>query len=193
MSHRLQIVLPDPVALQLHELAAGADTPPSTLAGQMVRNGVALAAKDGKVRPLRPAPVLVGGKGSERAPWLEPYGGDPNWRQEMWGAIVALHGRYPRHLAALNDKWWTDDSQTETLSALAVWRAELEDAGQDPREELAFQNQLADYTQALRQQGGGVTKAWNLRCAPRRVGRGIRPRCSHGQAVFVSASCPAPG
>ena len=76
MSQRLQIVLPDPVALQLHELAAGADTPPSTLAGQMVRDGVALAAKDGKVRPLRPAPVLVGGKGSDRAPWLEPYGGD---------------------------------------------------------------------------------------------------------------------
>jgi hypothetical protein len=83
MSQRLQIVLPDPVATQLHELAAGADTPPSTLAGQMVRNGVALAAKDGKVRPLRPAPVLVGGKGSERAPWLEPYGGDPEWRQQM--------------------------------------------------------------------------------------------------------------
>ena len=80
MSHKLQIVLPDPVALQLQELAAGADTPPSTLAGQIVRNGVALAAKDGKVRPLRPAPVLVGGKGSERAPWLEPYGGDANWR-----------------------------------------------------------------------------------------------------------------
>ena len=34
MSQRLQIVLPDPVATQLHELAAGADTPPSTLAGQ---------------------------------------------------------------------------------------------------------------------------------------------------------------
>jgi hypothetical protein len=32
--------------------------------------------------------------------------------------------------------------------------------GQDPRDELAFQNQLADYAQLLRQQGGGVTKAW---------------------------------
>jgi hypothetical protein len=166
MSQRLQIVLPDPVALQLHELAAGADQRPSTLAGQMVRNGVALAAKDGKVRPLRPAPVLVGGEGSERAPWLEPYGGDPNWRQEMWGAIVALHGRYPRHLEALKDKWWTDDSQTETLCALAIWRAELDDTGQDPREELAFQNQLADYAQALRQQGGGVTKAWKPGAPP---------------------------
>jgi hypothetical protein len=166
MSHKLQVVLPDPVAAQLQELAAGADQPPSTLAGQIVRNGVAQAAKDGKVRPLRPAPVLVGGKGSERAPWLEPYGGDPNWRREMWGAIVALHGRYPRHLEALKDQWWTDDSQTETLSALAVWRAELDDTGQDPREELAFQNQLADYAQLLRQQGGGVTKAWKPGAPP---------------------------
>jgi hypothetical protein len=54
MSQRIQIVLPDPVAQQLRELAAGADTPPSTLAAQIVSGGVALAAKDGKVRPLRP-------------------------------------------------------------------------------------------------------------------------------------------
>jgi len=60
MSQRRQIVLPDPVDLQLRELAASADTPPSTLAAQMVQAGIALAAKDGKVRPLRPAPVLVG-------------------------------------------------------------------------------------------------------------------------------------
>ncbi len=100
MSQRRQIVLPDPVDLQLRELAAGADTPPSTLAAQMVQAGVAQAAKDGKVRPLRPAPVLVGGNGSERAPWLEPYGGDAEWRQQMWGAVVALHGRYPTQLAS---------------------------------------------------------------------------------------------
>jgi hypothetical protein len=160
MSQRLQIVLPDPADLQLRELAAGADTPPSTLAAQMVQAGIAQAAKDGKVRPLRQAPVIVGGKGTQRAPWLEPYGGDSEWRQQMWGAVVALHGRYPTQLAALNDKWWKDDSQTETLCALAIWRAEIDDTGQDPREELAFQNQLADYSHALRQQGGGVTKAW---------------------------------
>jgi hypothetical protein len=101
MSQRLQIVLPDPLALQLREFAAGADTPPSTLAAQIVGNGVALAAKDGKVRPLRSAPVFVGGRGRE---WLEPYGGDPGWRKQMWGAVVALHGRYPTKLEALKDK-----------------------------------------------------------------------------------------
>jgi hypothetical protein len=166
MSQRRQIVLPDPVDQQLRELAAGADTPPSTLAAQMVQAGVAQAAKDGKVRPLRPTAVLVGGENGERAPWLEPYGGDSEWRRQMWGAIVALHGRYPVQLGTLNEKWWTDESQTETLCALAVWRAELDDLGQDPRDELAFQTQLADYSKVLRQQGGGVTKAWKPGATP---------------------------
>ncbi|MGA9315529.1 MAG: hypothetical protein WBV77_12995, partial [Solirubrobacteraceae bacterium] len=95
-----------------------------------------------------------------------PYGGDSEWRRQMWGAIVALHGRYPVQLGTLKDKWWTDESTTETLCALAVWRAELDDTGQDPRDELAFQNQLADYSQVLRQQGGGVTKAWKPGATP---------------------------
>jgi hypothetical protein len=166
MSHRLQVVLPDPVATQLHELAATVGEPLSTVAGQMVRNGVAEAAKDGKVRALRPAPILTGRRRIERARWLEPYGGDPAWRQEMWGAIVALHGRYPRYLEALKDQWWKDDAHTEVLCALAAWRAEIDDAGEDPREELAFQTHLADYAQVLRQQGGGVAKAWNPGAPP---------------------------
>ncbi len=97
---------------------------------------------------------------------LEPYGGNPDWRQEMWGAIVALHGRYPRALANLKDEWWTDDAHTETLCALAVWRTEIDDAGADPREELAFQTQLSDYAHALRQEGRGVTKAWSPGAPP---------------------------
>ncbi len=166
MSRPIKIVLPDPVAVQLGELAASADEAPATLAARMVRNGVALAARDGKVRPLRPAPVLVGCKIGECPPWIEPYGGDPEWPSQMWGAIVALHGRYPRALAALKDEWWTDDSHTETLCALAVWRAEIDSTGQDPREELAFQTQLADYSHTLRQEGGGVTKAWRPGAPP---------------------------
>ena len=166
MSHKIQVVLPDPLATQLAELAAAAGEPPSTLAGQFVRHGVAQAAKDGKVRPLRQAPVLVAGKNGERARWLEPYGGDPGWRAEMWGQIVALHGRYPRALGALKDGWWTDETHTETLCALATWRAEIDEAGEDPREELAFQAQLADYARALRGEGGGVTKAWSPGAPP---------------------------
>jgi hypothetical protein len=166
VSRRIQIVLPDPAAAQLHEFAAAADQPPSTLAGQMVRSELGLAAMEGTVRSLRSGPATATG-GGERARWLEPYGGSPAWRAEMWGAIVALHGRYQRLLGALKDDWWRDESHTETLCALAVWRAELDGAGQDPREELAFQTQLAEYAQALHQEGGGVTKAWRPGAPPK--------------------------
>jgi hypothetical protein len=77
-----------------------------------------------------------------------------------------LHDRYPRQLQDVKNGWWTEDSQTETLCALAVWRAEIDDAGQDPREELAFQAQIAHYAHTLRQQGGSVTKAWKPGAPP---------------------------
>jgi hypothetical protein len=97
---------------------------------------------------------------------LRTYGGDAEWRQQMWGAIAALHGRYPQHLEALKDKWWKDESTLETLSARAVWRAELEDTRQDPRDERAFQTQLNDYAQLLRQKSGDVTKTWKPGATP---------------------------
>jgi hypothetical protein len=160
VSHRLQVVVPDPVASQLRELAAAAGEPPSTLAAQMIRKDVAKAAGEGKHRPL------AGRHEGQRARWLEPYGGDRSWRVEMWGAVVALHGRYPRYLDSLKEGWWKDDAHTETLCALAVWRGEIDDAGQSPREEIAFQTQLADFAQTLRQQGGGVSKAWKPGAPP---------------------------
>jgi hypothetical protein len=165
MSCKIQVVIPDPIATQLQELAANAREPLATLAGQLIRHGVAQAAKDGKVRPLKQAPIIVGTNG-ERARWLEPYGGNYYWRQEIWGAIVALHGRYPRALANLKDNWWTDEAHTEILCALATWRAELDDTGVDPREELAFHIQLSEYANTLRLEGGGVTKIWNPGAAP---------------------------
>jgi hypothetical protein len=85
---------------------------------------------------------------------------------EMWGQIVALHGRYPRALANLKDQWWTDEQHTEMLCALATWRAEIDDAGLDPRDELAFQTQLNDYAHTLHQEGGGVTKTWTPGAPP---------------------------
>lgn len=36
---------------------------------------------------------------------LEPYGGDREWRQLTWGAIIALYGRYPDHLKGLKIGW----------------------------------------------------------------------------------------
>lgn len=160
MSRRLQIVLPDPVAVQLRELAAAAGEPPSTLAAHIVRNGVSDAARQGRVSSLRATVPVDAGKHAGRPGWLEPSGGDPGWRRLMWGAIVALHGRYPRLLEAMKQGWWTDQVHTEILCALVVWRGEIDDAGASPREELAFHRELAGYAHALRQQGGGVSKAW---------------------------------
>lgn len=94
------------------------------------------------------------------APWIEPVMGDSAWRQRMWGSIVALHGRYPKALAHLKDGWWEDASHVETLCALVVWRDWIDVAADDPRHELAFHAQLADYGHALRQEGGGITSAW---------------------------------
>jgi len=159
MSKKIQVVLPDPIAIQLQELANAADEPQSTLAALILRHGVAQAAKDGMVRPLRQAAITVGANG-ERAHWLEPYGGDADWRQGMWGAIVALHGRYPKALANLKEDWWASEAHTEILCALATWRAELDDTGVDPRDELAFHTQLADYSNTLRAEGGGITTTW---------------------------------
>jgi hypothetical protein len=166
MSRHVKVVLPDPVADQLTELARGTGQPPATLASRMLQAGVAEAAIDGRVMSPRRARRLVARKRDERARWLEPYGGSASWRAEMWGAIVALHGRYPRALGTLKDGWWTDETHTETLCALATWRAEIDDTGEDPREELAFQAQLADYARALRGEGGGVTKAWSPGAPP---------------------------
>jgi hypothetical protein len=165
MSRKLQIVLPDPVASELEELASAAGEPLATLAARIVRDGVAHAGVGRKRQLARPSQPLTGTP-AEGPAWLEPYGGEPAWRQEMWGAVVALHGRYPRQLEHLQTGWWTDESQTETLCALATWRAEIDQHGRDPREELAFQRQLADYAHTLRQQGGGVEMTWQPGALP---------------------------
>jgi hypothetical protein len=160
------VVLPDPIATQLFALACAVGDPPSTLAGQMVRSGVASAARAGTFSAIRAPPRTTAKAQEQRAPWLAPYGGDHRWSRDMWGAIVALHGRYPGHLEALKDGWWMDEAHAETLCALVLWRAAIDDDGEDPREELAFQAQLGNYAQTLRQQGGGVAKAWTPGAPP---------------------------
>jgi hypothetical protein len=159
MSHRVQIVIPDVIAARLEEMAHTASEPVATLAARIVRDGVERAPSNGKTTEPG-ASSSTAETADRRPPWLEPYGGDEQWRRETWGAIVALPGRYPRHLAHLKDGWWKDESTTETLAALAVWRSEIDSSGRDPREELAFHHQLADYAHTLHKQGGGVSQTW---------------------------------
>ncbi len=161
MSRAVKVMLAEPLAEQLEELAAGAQEPASTVAAQILRHGLAQAVKRGKVRALAPAEMPASARRSDtRPPWLEPYGGDPEWTAITWGAIVALHGRYPEELSALKDGWWERSSQFESLAALAVWRQEIDDHGQDPREELAFQGQLSTLSEILQRQRGSVRDTW---------------------------------
>jgi hypothetical protein len=167
MSVRFQVTLPDPLAEQLLQLAASRGEPPSSVAALFVRSGIDAAVRDGLAGRVRSAAASIPRQEApDRPQWLEPYGGEPGWRREMWGAVVALYARYPRHLEALKEGWWLDDAHTEILCALAVWRAQIDDGAENPREELAFQVQLDNYASVLRQQGGGVATAWKPGAPP---------------------------
>jgi hypothetical protein len=162
---RYQIVLPVPAAERLDALARTAGEYPSTLAASYVTDGIARAT--GEQREPRPQRPTAAGVDGERPPWLEPWGGDPAWRADMWGQIVALYGRYPRALGALKDGWWNDTQHTETLCALAIWRAQIDEtANTNTREELHFQAQLTDYHLLLTNESGGVGKNWKPDAPP---------------------------
>lgn len=162
----IKVTLADTAIEQLGQLAEQVGQPAASLAGQMIRHCIAQALNEGKL-PTQPLTAAARRKGSgQRPPWLEPYGGDEEWRGEIWAQVLALHARYPRLLAHLKDSWWTDEAHLEMLSALAAWRADLDENATDPREELTFHAQLADYAQVLRGEGGGVTKAWKPGAPP---------------------------
>ncbi len=122
----------------------------------MVRDGLAklAAAAGGRgSTPLDDLPVT-------RPAWLEPYGGDREWRQLTWDAVVDLHERYPGELRALRVGWWNDEAKVETLCAFVHWRQRLDDAGRDPREELEFHFSLIEFGRRLKQEGGGLSTEW---------------------------------
>jgi hypothetical protein len=168
MSRRMKITLPDPLMTQLRALAANNGEPVSRVAARMVCDGLAdRHAVHGNHENTSTPMVLDDDSDFDRhAPWIEPIMGDPQWKVRMWGSIVALHGRYPRALAHLKDGWWTEASRVETLCALVVWRDWIDQEADDPRYELAFQAQLADYGRELQQEGGGVTRAWRPGAPP---------------------------
>lgn len=70
-------------------------------------------------------------------------------------------------LDGLKDGGGKKQTHVEMLCALVVWRQHLDDAGRDPRDEIAFQHTLIDYGQILRQEGGSITQAWTPGAAPR--------------------------
>jgi hypothetical protein len=100
---------------------------------------------DKEVRPARrlrnPRAAQRPPAGESGPPWL-PADGDKQWGPNMWAAIVALHKRYPGALAKLEHDWHERPERTETFAALAIWRASIDVAAEDPREELAFHNAI---------------------------------------------------
>lgn len=163
MSRRIQIVLPDPTAEQLDRLAAALDTRTATLAGQLVRENLETLTRNPTPPPV-PGPDAE--EEEERPAWLEPYGGDREWRTLMWGAVVALRGRYPRQLQHVKTGWWENPSITEMLCALAVWRQQIDDHAHDPREEIAFHNHLEHFTQTLLKYGFATEDTWEPGAPP---------------------------
>ncbi|MCW3033360.1 MAG: hypothetical protein JWM60_1705 [Solirubrobacterales bacterium] len=164
MSRSIKIVVPDPTGARLDEIAETTGEPLATLAARLVKQG--LTQPEIATAPKRTRRARTGRRGPPV--WIEPEQDTADWRAATWGAIVALHHRYPQQLAGVQDGWWEQAAQRETLAALAAWRAELDQAGQDPRDELLFHAQLNDYADTLRNQGRGVAKAWQPGAPPDR-------------------------
>jgi hypothetical protein len=170
-SRRIKVTLPATIAQKLDRLAMRVGEPAAKVAAQMIRQAITDAERDEPARNRRarehaPSEHADPAEQNQCAPWLEPYGDSREWRGLTWGAIVGLHTRYPHVLSALKEGWWRNASHLETLSALAVWRQWIDDAGRDPRDELAFQIQLADYGHLLRREGGSVIDAWQPGAPP---------------------------
>jgi hypothetical protein len=168
MSHRMKITLPDSTLAELRSAAKDRGEPMAHLATRLISTGLSESNREheppthGQARDARKPDLDT----DRRAPWLEPFEGEQQWRRDMWGAIVALHGRYSRELGHLKDGWWNHTAHVETLCALVVWRDWIDQAPDDPRYELAFHAQLEDYSRALRQEGGGVSAVWQPNAPP---------------------------
>jgi hypothetical protein len=152
---RLTIRLPDPAHQALEQRAQAAGEPLASMAAGLLRTAI----DDEEVRPARRLraerptprrPIATSGP-----PWLPPDG-DKEWGPNMWAAIVALHKRYPGALAKLEHDWHERPERTETLAALAIWRANIDAAAEDPREELAFHNAIQQLARTLDQTLGIV-------------------------------------
>jgi hypothetical protein len=166
MSHRMKITLPDSTLAGLRAAAKDCGEPMARVATRLISDGLAAGTRAPEPPPHEPAAPRPDPGPDRRAAWLEPFDDAQDWRRDMWGAIVALHGRYPRQLGHLKDGWWDHTAHVETLCALVVWRDWIDQTGDDPREELLFHAQLEDYDRALMQEGGGASAAWQPDAPP---------------------------
>ncbi len=105
MDRRVRITLPEPLVCVLERMADEEDEPVARVAARLVRDQLDQLRAGGRRAPSTHRAVPERRPG-ERPPWLEPYGGDREWRVRIWGEIIALYGRYPTQLRGLQEGWW---------------------------------------------------------------------------------------
>jgi hypothetical protein len=157
---RIQISLPTSTIDQLRAIADSTGEPVARIATRLVLSGLTDGRSATRAPRRSQAPADEPTQEPVIPPWLEPFDDEERrlWRQRTWGDAVALYGRYPASLENLPEYWWRESELLENVCALAAWRLSIDCAGRDPREELAFHNQLADFRAVLRHRGGSVAE-----------------------------------
>jgi hypothetical protein len=166
---RIQISLSTPTLDQLRAIAHSTGEPVARVATRMLMAGFA-DGRSAPCAPSRPATSDIDEAAQEPAvpSWLEPFDEEERriWRQQAWGDALALYNRYPSALANLPESWWCDTDLFEIVCAMAAWRLHIDCAGRDPRDELAFHHQLADFRYVLDHLPGGVTTRFKPGAVP---------------------------
>ncbi len=172
MNHRIKITLPDSTLAELRSAARDRGEPMARLATRLISAGLS-ASKREPAPPVRgrareAAEPYLGA--DRRAPWLEPFEGEQEWRRNMWGAIVALCGRYPRELGPLKEGWWEHTAHVESLCALVLWRDWIDQVADDPRDELVFSRTARGLQSRAAQRRGRRQRCLAARRTADRVG-----------------------
>jgi hypothetical protein len=149
MSYRLKITLPDGANTRLQTLSVNCGEPVARIAANLVLRQIGYGTMHDENLTAK---LTAGGRPS----WIEAKDGTYPSRPSLHIAVERLCDRYPEHLDDLPSDWWDVDYCKETLCALATWRMQIDEVGKDPREELAFQSTLIDYTQILRSRPSGL-------------------------------------
>ena len=126
---------------ELQRLAYEAGEPIATVAGRLVRAGLADHGAKLDIPPARRAGPPRGRRSKRGAPAADA----------PTGSLDALRARYPRELRHLLADLDGDAYLAEQTAAFITWRARLDLAGPDadPREALAFAYELDSFAHRL--------------------------------------------
>jgi hypothetical protein len=153
---RIQISLPEAAIGQLRVIAKTTGEPTSRVAARFVLS--TLAGETTSSHLLYPSPprdLRSQDRHVVRRGCRHGMGTRNGSGYRTCGSIVALLERYPTMSGGLPDRWWRDARFVEWLSAMAMWRTNIDAASEDPREEIAFHNGLQQLARIIDQTPGG--------------------------------------